>query len=685
MQNNKFLLYLWCIIFGISPFISFGQSVTSSAKKFNVFIKGNTTLISNESEGPIAVGGNLITNQYQISFDKSNGIYFVNGASIALAVKGGVILNNGSLTINGGNYIKIGNCNSPTILKTWYRDNNGAASTIRITEGSKSYSATPNILLNSNAKSFGETEVSDSNNPVCQNVFGNGASQINMEAAFADFSLKSASLSSLADNLPILDQNGKTIIGAEMGPYTDPNKFINNSVIKVDSNKVNVLTVSAKVWNSLGNINISDVPNGPSNGFEPVPNTNFALIINITDLASFNQKLNFPGFGGLSDNKASYVIYNFVDATGDLKIGGNTQIVGTLFAPNANLIKENNGNINGQVIANEFVHKKDEIHYWPFQPKILDDNSIDVTTSSKCEKNAPWLQYVVTPSFDASGQTIKVEWLNAADEIVKTETNLPLSGRLLYPGAAVNADSEGIAWPGWRKVGMVWQRIADTNASIRELGAKVRITLNPTKTVDIFYPISSQTCKTEPPTEIALPVKLTSFEVVKMECKVKMNWSTSEAVNFSKFEIERSSDAIEFNAIGEVGYVPSHSIYQFVDSRIGTENVPVGKQYYRLKQIDNDGTYEYSKIKAVSDVGCVTSVSVNIFPNPAINELEIVSKSNLKLVEIMSLSGKVIYNKLLSNLNIKILKVSLSQSDAGLYLLKIVNQEGVTVSRFMKQ
>jgi choice-of-anchor A domain-containing protein len=97
------------------------QSPTSAAQRFNIFVKGDATLSSNETEGPIAIGGNLTSNQYQISFDKQHGVFFVGGASIGLAIRGGVKLNSGSLMVNGDNYIKIGNCSpsdaSATTLK----------------------------------------------------------------------------------------------------------------------------------------------------------------------------------------------------------------------------------------------------------------------------------------------------------------------------------------------------------------------------------------------------------------------------------------------------------------------------------------------------------------------------------------------------------------------------------------
>ncbi|WP_138475889.1 choice-of-anchor A family protein [Dyadobacter bucti] len=426
------------------------QSPTSAARRFNIFVKGNATLTSSETEGPIAVGGNLTTNQYQISFNPEHGVFFTNNASIGLAVRGGVKLNNGSLTVNGNNYVKIGKWisadESATSLKVWYRDNNNAASTIRITGSNNGYSDTPNITINANLTTW-NPNVSESVNPVFENIFGTGENQIDIDGAFTAMAKRSAQLATLKDNLAILDQNGNPIPGALTGPYLDPSVFGNNPKIKVNPNALNVLTVSAAVWNSIQNSNIEYIPAGPSLGQKEYTGA-FGLVVNIVDFPAFASKngnsiINFPGFGGLSDAQGSYVIYNFPDATSTITLGGNTPIHGTIFAPQADLIKENNGNINGQVIAKSFMHNRDEVHFWPFLPSIPEPStSLPVTLASftaqkeNCNVNLKWKvteatdfsHFMVQRSPDAKNFTSIARINYDADQKDYSFTDSPFSG-----------------------------------------------------------------------------------------------------------------------------------------------------------------------------------------------------------------------------------------------------------------
>lgn len=674
---------------------SFAQSPTSAAQRFNIFVKGDATLQSNETEGPIAVGGNVTTNQYQISFDKQHGALFVNGASIGLAVRGAVKLNNGSLTVNGDNYVKIGNCSpsdaSGTNLKVWYKDNNNAASTIRITETSKQYWETPNITINANINTWSPS-VSETVNPVCENVFGTGANQIDIEGAFTGFIKRSNQLKEMADNLPIRDQNGNIMASAPMGPYLDPNAIGNNPKIIVDPNKINVLTVSAAVWNKIGNANIEGIPQGPQLGQTTPPNTNFGLIINIVDFPTFcglsgSNKINFPGFGGLSDPQGSYVIYNFPDATKGITLGGNAQISGTIFSPQADVVKENNGNINGQIIAKSFVHKSDEVHFWPFLPSIPEpvDKKIDATASSKCLKNASWLDYAVTPNYDAAGQTAKIEWINSEGKVIQEDSDLPLTGSLLFPGVAVDINGNGISWPGYKLENSKWvEDPSDRYGSLREDGATIRVTVTPSIVVNITFPASTTTCFTTPPPSTALPVTLAYFTAQNVNCNAELKWKVTESKNFSHFEVERSSDAKTYNVVARIDYDAKKATYSFNDTPFSSESVPVKSYYYRLKQVDNDETFEYSAIRNVQAGSCDARLAVDFFPNPTQDEMNVRSFSPVKKIEIFTLEGKQVYKAMPVTAQTEI-KVNVQAFTQGMYIVNVVNGEGKYSSKVLKK
>lgn len=113
-----------------------------------------------------------------------------------------------------------------------------------------------------------------------------------------------------------------------------------------------------------------------------------------------------------------------------------------------------------------------------------------------------------------------------------------------------------------------------------------------------------------------VPVELISFTAEVLENKVELNWSTATETNNSGFEILRfaQKDNIEWD---EIEFVPGHGTttesqhYSFTDN-----NVSPGKYQYKLKQIDYDGTFEYSQIVEV-EIPFVNKFSLSQnYPNP---------------------------------------------------------------------
>lgn len=109
-----------------------------------------------------------------------------------------------------------------------------------------------------------------------------------------------------------------------------------------------------------------------------------------------------------------------------------------------------------------------------------------------------------------------------------------------------------------------------------------------------------------------LPVELTSFQAALNQKAVKLNWQTASELNNAKFIIETSDEGELFSGIGEVqgaGTTLEKESYQF------THHTPsAGINYYRLKQVDFDGTFEYSKVVAINAVG---NNDIVTYPNPA--------------------------------------------------------------------
>ena len=111
-----------------------------------------------------------------------------------------------------------------------------------------------------------------------------------------------------------------------------------------------------------------------------------------------------------------------------------------------------------------------------------------------------------------------------------------------------------------------------------------------------------------------IPVELISFTANMVENKVRLEWSTATETNNRGFEIEQSSDKSNFTKIGFVeGHGTTTEIHEY---SFITKPAYAGLNYYRLKQIDYDGTFSYSKvIEAEFDIPDKYSLSQN-YPNP---------------------------------------------------------------------
>jgi Leucine-rich repeat (LRR) protein len=118
------------------------------------------------------------------------------------------------------------------------------------------------------------------------------------------------------------------------------------------------------------------------------------------------------------------------------------------------------------------------------------------------------------------------------------------------------------------------------------------------------------------PTCASLPVELLNFDVQNTEgSKNYLTWRTASETNNSHFDIERSTDGTTFHSIGQVKGNNKASSYQFVD------NQPFVTTYYRLRQIDFDGTETLSNIVSVVQKG--KGKALIIYPNPVSNTLTV--------------------------------------------------------------
>ena len=204
-NQMKFVTLLFSVILATGLF---AQSPTAPALGFNVFVNGGAGFYTSETEGPVAVGGDLtIGGNYNVS-SHNNFSYQINKVNIGLLVAGKVNYSGGnSLQVLNNGYAIIGNQNGS---KAWYVDQNNASSPIRITPNTN-YNSSPIISLSASAPTLG---VSATANPVFQ------PSPINFTTAFATMQASSTNMSTAKDNAVIYNspnQNAVAIAHSGIG------------------------------------------------------------------------------------------------------------------------------------------------------------------------------------------------------------------------------------------------------------------------------------------------------------------------------------------------------------------------------------------------------------------------------------------------------------------------------------
>lgn len=180
-----------------------------------------------------------------------------------------------------------------------------------------------------------------------------------------------------------------------------------------------------------------------------------------------------------------------------------------------------------------------------------------------------------------------------------------------------------------------------------------------------------------------MPVKLISFEGNYDSNRITLKWSTAWEEQNEGFEIQKGTDAVNFYKIGYVegnSTTSLKSVYQFTDSEI-----QLGKDFYfRLKQIDRDGTFEYSRIIAVNAGN--EKAELIAYPNPSNGVFQLKSK-DIKNAEIhlFNALGKEVPVKIVSPDASDTFLISTKGNAApGLYELRISDGQGNTKPKTVK-
>lgn len=173
-----------------------------------------------------------------------------------------------------------------------------------------------------------------------------------------------------------------------------------------------------------------------------------------------------------------------------------------------------------------------------------------------------------------------------------------------------------------------------------------------------------------------LPVSLTSFTARREPAGVRLRWATATERNNNRFEVQRSVDGQVFTV---VKMMPSHGNstaaqeYTWLDDMSGANNLV----YYRLHQMDVDGTGTYSSVVAVK----MQVVAVGAFPNPAHGHLGFYAAAG-DTYRVLDVVGQpVLTGQAVAGIN----HLDLTKLGPGIYYLEVVGKQGQERYRFIKE
>lgn len=212
---------------------------------------------------------------------------------------------------------------------------------------------------------------------------------------------------------------------------------------------------------------------------------------------------------------------------------------------------------------------------------------------------------------------------------------------------------------GWN--GTQWVAIPSKVDTTSVLGGISDLTAGSITTTAAIVP-NTFTAYTLASRDTPLPVTLVRFNAVKEGSTALLTWSTTEETNSDHFEVERSRDGNDWGYIGAVESTGESKVlvdYHFLDAHpLAEENL------YRLKMIDRDGTFAYSRIRNVQFENLEKGV---VYPNPVNDKLFVKDLAKIVSMRILDVSGEVV----LRSGTLKDGGIDISKLAAGIHVVEI--------------
>ncbi|WP_426489650.1 T9SS type A sorting domain-containing protein [Hymenobacter sp. 102] len=317
-------------------------------------------------------------------------------------------------------------------------------------------------------------------------------------------------------------------------------------------------------------------------------------------------------------------------------------------------------------------------------PVASDNNSAYATTPTKGGanqyQNNDVLAYVVDPNGAVYSSTGTVYDATTGALVTNASNGLPTSGTNATISAADQNKLSAVGLALNPATGQVYV----INRSLLKQGTySVSIT-----TTDIYGGVTTQTVNV-PVGANPLPVTLTAFTAQAAGQDAKLTWNTAQEVNNDHFLVERSFDGQQFSAIQQVkgqGTKATATSYTAMDAQVAP--AAQGRVvYYRLRQVDTDGTSSFSSVQAVRFPTTIRA-AVEVYPNPASGQqdarldLSTLSQGTYQ-VTITDMAGRTVRTFAQPGGSTQLLQVT--ELPTGSYLIQVRGNEQSFTKRLVKE
>lgn len=187
---------------------------------------------------------------------------------------------------------------------------------------------------------------------------------------------------------------------------------------------------------------------------------------------------------------------------------------------------------------------------------------------------------------------------------------------------------------------------------------------------------------------VAMPVELTTFTATRRDKNTLLEWQTASEVNNDYFQVEHSKDGRNFIALDQIkgigNTVQEVNDYSYLDTQPKT-----GVTYYRLKQVDFDGAFEYSNVVTVEYINDKGGISV--YPNPFDHSVTLqfpllehsYSNFSFRTIEIYDIYGRLVQS-MEAPMDETSITIDLSKLSSGSFILNTFNENTLITQRITK-